>query len=76
VSKRDEYRAELLRLVKGSPQPEVSVAEIGRRMGVDEAEARSLVDELIAEQRLFQDGDRLVVVEPAAFEAPPDEPIP
>jgi DNA-binding IclR family transcriptional regulator len=76
MSSDAEHVAEMLRLIKGSPQPEVSVPEIGRRMGVSAREAEELAEELVRQGRLLRDGDRLVVVEPAAGAAPPDEPIP
>lgn len=71
-----EHVAELLRLVKGSPQPEISVHEIARRMGVPAAYAEELVEQLVREGRLLRDADRLVVVEHAAWVTRPDEPIP
>jgi DNA-binding IclR family transcriptional regulator len=76
MSADSEHVAELLRLIKGAPQPEVSVPEIARRMGIRAAEAEELVERLIHEGRLLRDGDRLVVVEHAAWMTRPDEPIP
>ena len=72
----DEYRAELLRLVKGSPQPGVGVQGLAERMGLSEAETRALIADLIAEGRLQRDGERLLVVEPAASAAREDTEIP
>ena len=69
-------RDELLRLVKGSPQPELGVETMARRIGIPLEEAEALVGELVGEGSLRRDGDRLVAVEPATSEAPPDEPIP
>jgi DNA-binding IclR family transcriptional regulator len=70
-----EHRAELLRLVKGSPQPQVWISGFAERMGVSDAEAAAMVDELLAEGALRRDGERLIVVEPAAFEGD-ERPIP
>ena len=72
----DEHRAELLRLVKGSPQPELGVNALAQRMGISEGDTQALIDALVAEGRLRRDGDRLLVVERAASEAPPAEEIP
>ncbi|HWT24029.1 MAG TPA: hypothetical protein VN213_11035 [Solirubrobacteraceae bacterium] len=69
-------RDELLRLVKASPQPELGVESMAQRIGIPLEDAEALVDELVGEGRLRRDGDRLLAVEPAASEAPPDEPIP
>jgi Mn-dependent DtxR family transcriptional regulator len=71
-----EHRAELLRLVKGSPQPEVNVGAAAERMGVSVEEAREMVSELEREGSLRRHAERWVVVEPAAWAAPDDQPVP
>lgn len=69
-------RDELLRLLKGSPQPEVSIRSLADRMGASESATAALVEELETEGRLRREGERLLVVEPAASQQPGDEPIP
>ena len=68
-----DHRREALRIIKGSPHPDVSLAEIARQLGVSEDEARGLVDALERDGKLVRDGDRLVVVEPSAAPAEPGE---
>ena len=72
----DEHDRELLRLVKGTPQPEPSIAELARLIGEDEDRARRRVERLVAEGRLRREGSRLVAVDHALDHAPPDEQIP
>ena len=67
---------ELLRLLKGSPQPELNVQALAQRTGASIAETESALERLESEGRLRRDGDRLIVVEPAASRAPEDERIP
>ena len=69
-----EHRDELIQLVKGSPQPEVDVPTIARRMGVGEDEAQSMVAELVRDGTLEVDADRLIFVERPA-DRPGDEAI-
>ncbi|MDP9378072.1 MAG: hypothetical protein M3P40_10980 [Actinomycetota bacterium] len=69
-------RDELIRLIKGTPQPEVSTQSMAERMGASESETAALIEQLVSEGRLQREGDRLIVVEPAASQAPPDVPIP
>jgi DNA-binding IclR family transcriptional regulator len=61
-----EHRAELLQLIKGSPQPEVWITGFAERIGVRDAEVQRMIGELLAEGVLLQQGERLIVVEPAA----------
>jgi DNA-binding IclR family transcriptional regulator len=63
-----EHRDELLRLIKGSPQPQLGTSGIAERLGVSDEEVDATLDELVAQGHLTRDGDRLIVVEPAAFE--------
>ncbi len=58
-----EHRDEVVQLVKGSPQPELSTTGLAERTGLSEDEMRALVDELVAEGRLRREGDRLIAVE-------------
>lgn len=75
LSPRDqERRDELLRLLKGAPTPEVSTETAARRIGIAPDEAERLVTELEAEGRLRREGERLIVVEPAASGS--DRPLP
>jgi len=62
----EEHRAELLQLIKGTPQPEVGIDGFADQMGLSRERTTELVDELIAEGRLRRDDDedRLIVVEP------------
>ena len=41
-----EHLEEIVQIVKGSPQPEVSVSGIADQIGVGDAETRALIDEL------------------------------
>lgn len=56
-------RDELLRLLKGSPQPQVSIEALAAQMGVSPAEAEQLVEELLRAGLLRRNGQRLVVVQ-------------
>jgi DNA-binding Lrp family transcriptional regulator len=57
-----DHDRELLQLIAGSPPEALGFAELGREIGISEAEAASLVERLVIEGRL-----RLVVVgDPAA----------
>ena len=67
---------ELLRLLKGSPQPELNVQALAQRTGASIAATESALERLESEGRLRRDGDRLIVVEPAASQAAKDESIP
>jgi DNA-binding IclR family transcriptional regulator len=60
---REEARAEILQLIRGSPQPGVGIEGLAERTGLRFEEARDLVDELVAEGRLLRDGEQLVAVE-------------
>jgi DNA-binding IclR family transcriptional regulator len=62
----EEHRAELLQLIKGTPQPEVGIDGFADQMGLSRERTSELIDELIAEGRLRRDDDedRLIVVEP------------
>ncbi len=67
---------ELLRLLKGSPQPELNVQALAQRTGTSISETESALERLESEGRVRRDGDRLIVVEQAASQASPDERIP
>ena len=58
-----EHRDEIVQLVKGSPQPELSIGGLAERIDRDEAHTQGLVDALVAEGRLRREGDRLIAVE-------------
>ena len=62
----DEHREEIVQLIKGAPQPELSITGLAERTGLSEAETRAHVDALIAEGRLRAEGERLIAVEPGA----------
>jgi DNA-binding IclR family transcriptional regulator len=62
----DEHREEIVQLVKGSPQPELSITGLAERTGLSEAETRAVVDALVREGRLREEGDRLIAVESGA----------
>jgi DNA-binding IclR family transcriptional regulator len=62
----DEHREEIVQLVKGSPQPELSISGLAERTGLGEAETRALVDALVREGRLREEGGRLIAVESGA----------
>jgi len=72
----DEHPRELLRLIKGSPQPELSVQSLAERIGIPEGEAEAMIEDLIRQGRLVREGDRLLVVERAASAADPGQDIP
>jgi DNA-binding IclR family transcriptional regulator len=63
VSDDAEHRDEIVQLVKGSPQPELSLTGLSERTGLGEADTRRLVDALVAEGRLRREGERLIAVE-------------
>ena len=71
-----EHRAEILRLIKGSPQPPLGLTGLAERTGLSEEQTRELVEALVRDGALREEGERLIVVEPAASEAPDDRPIP
>jgi DNA-binding IclR family transcriptional regulator len=70
----EEHRAEILRLVKGSPQPEVNVGSLAERTGLGLTETRAAIETMVEDGQLRWEGERLLAVEPAASEA--DRPIP
>ncbi|MBB4665177.1 hypothetical protein [Conexibacter arvalis] len=72
----DEHDRELLRLVKGTPQPEPSIAELARLIGEDENRTRERVERLVAGGRMRREGARLIAVDHALDDARPDEQIP
>jgi DNA-binding IclR family transcriptional regulator len=67
---------ETLRLLKGAPHPEVGVQSIAERLGIEQSEVEKILADLEREGTIRRDGERWIVVEPAASAAPPDEPIP
>jgi hypothetical protein len=71
-----EHERELLRLIKGSPQPEVGVQGLAERMGCSIPETQALIDELLKTGRLVREGDRIVVAERAASAAEPEQEVP
>jgi predicted transcriptional regulator len=71
-----EHDREVLRLIKGSPEPQPSAAELARLVGEDERTMRARLERLIAEGRLQRDGTRLIAVDDALDDAEPDEEIP
>ena len=76
VHEPDEHPKELLRLIKGSPQPELSLQSLAERIGISEPETQAMIDSLVRQGRLVRDGDRLLVVERAASAADPGQDIP
>lgn len=71
-----EHRNELLRQIKGSPQPQEWVDGWAERMGITRQRTQELIEELIADGRVARIEDRLIVVEHAVSRAEPDEEIP
>jgi DNA-binding GntR family transcriptional regulator len=67
---------ETLRMLKGTPHPEVSVQSIAERLGVEQSMVRKILADLESEGTIVRQGERWIVVEPAVSAAPPDEPIP
>jgi DNA-binding IclR family transcriptional regulator len=67
----DDHRSELLRILRGAPQ--LPLGSIAREIGISDAELRGLVEALESQGRLTRDGDRLIVVEPAAAPYEPGE---
>lgn len=68
----EEHRAEILRLLKGAPG--LGVTGLAERIGTGDDEVERLLGELARRDRVRRDGDRWIVVEPAASET--DEPLP
>jgi DNA-binding IclR family transcriptional regulator len=68
VAVEREHLEEIVQIVKGSPQPEVSVSGIADQIGVGDAETRALIDELVRQGRLTHDGERLIAIERAVDE--------
>jgi DNA-binding MarR family transcriptional regulator len=68
VAGEREHLEEIVQIVKGSPQPEVSASGIADQIGVDEARAGALIDELVRQGRLTRDGERLIAIERAVDE--------
>jgi DNA-binding IclR family transcriptional regulator len=60
----DDHRSELLRLLRGAPQ--MPLGSLARELGVTDAEVRGLIETLEEQKRVVRDGERLIVVEPAA----------
>jgi DNA-binding IclR family transcriptional regulator len=58
-----DHRREMLQLIEGSPQPDLSVAELGRAIGLSEEQAERLVEDLERDGQIVRDGDRLIAVE-------------
>lgn len=58
-----DHHRELLQLIEGSPQPDLSVTELGRAIGVSREEADRLVAELERAGHVTRDGDRVIAVE-------------
>ena len=57
-----DHRRELLQLIEGSPQPDLSIEEIGRAIGVEGEALDELVHQLEREGHLRRDGDRVIAV--------------
>jgi DNA-binding IclR family transcriptional regulator len=68
-----DHRTEVIRIIEGTPQPEVTVAAIARQVGISEDEVHGILEGLERDGKLTRDGDRLIVVEPAAQPAEPGE---
>jgi DNA-binding IclR family transcriptional regulator len=56
-----DHRREMLQLIEGSPAS-LSVAELGREIGLTEEQAEKLVAELERDGHVVRDGDRLIGV--------------
>jgi predicted ArsR family transcriptional regulator len=67
----DDHRSELLRLLRGAPQ--LPAGSMARELGITEAELRGLIEELEEKGRVVREGDRLILVEPAAAPYEPGE---
>jgi DNA-binding Lrp family transcriptional regulator len=67
----DDHRSELLRLLRGAPR--LPVGSMARELGVSEPEVVGLIEALERDKRVVRDGDRLIVVEPAAAPYDPGE---
>ena len=57
-----DHELELIRLIEGSPQPQVTLPEMAREIGITEDAAERLVARLERAGRLKRDGGRLIVV--------------
>jgi DNA-binding IclR family transcriptional regulator len=57
-----DHKREFLQQIEGSPQPTLSIEEIGRAIGVEGAALDELVSELEREGHLRRDGDRVIAV--------------
>jgi DNA-binding Lrp family transcriptional regulator len=67
----DDHRSELMRLLRGAPQ--LPAGSMARELGITEAELHGLIEELEEQGRLRRDGERLILVEPAAAPYEPGE---
>jgi predicted transcriptional regulator len=61
-----ELRSELIQLIEGSPQPQLSYGGMASRTGRTLEEVQLAIEELIDEGVLRREGDVLIAVEPAA----------
>jgi DNA-binding Lrp family transcriptional regulator len=68
-----DHRRELLQLVEGSPQPDVSIDEIGRAIGLTPEATERLVADLERDGHITRDGDRVIAVESDEEKAERDE---
>jgi DNA-binding Lrp family transcriptional regulator len=67
----DDHRSELLRLLRGAPH--LPIGSMARELGVSEPEVQGLIEALEHDRRVVREGERLIVVEPAAAPYEPGE---
>jgi DNA-binding Lrp family transcriptional regulator len=67
----DEHRSELMRLLRGAPP--LPPGSMARELGITESELQGLIEELEEKGRLRRDGERLILIEPAAAPYEPGE---
>jgi DNA-binding IclR family transcriptional regulator len=67
----DDHRSELMRLLRGAPP--LAPGSMARELGVTEAELHGLIEELEQQGHVRREGERLILVEPAAAPYEPGE---
>jgi DNA-binding Lrp family transcriptional regulator len=60
-----------MRLLRGAPQ--LPAGSMARELGITEAELHGLIEDLEEKGRVKREGDRLILVEPAAAPYEPGE---
>jgi DNA-binding IclR family transcriptional regulator len=59
----DDHTEELLQLIRGSPQPDLTIGGMAEAIGIPEDDAQRLLDALVADGRVWIAEGRPVVAE-------------